>query len=302
MSRAVDGTTPDEVAEGPVPQAPVTGVRRRASWNASLVVGLVLTGLFLAIAVVSLVWTPADPNAVAPADRLLPAGSPGHLLGTDALGRDVVSALMAGARSSIVVAAGAAMLGLVLGTIAGLTAASSRPLVDESVMRGADILLSIPGIVFALVLAATVGAGIGSTIFALTVFFTPSFTRVIRAASLRVLGEDYITAAQLYGRKRLFILVRHVLPNILSVMIVQFTLYFAMGILTEAGLSYLGVGVNRPDVSWGMLLKEAQETVGVSSPLAIWPGLAIVVAVLGLNLLGDGLRDVLDPRLRKRAS
>lgn len=276
--------------------------RRRVTWNASLVVGGLMTGAFLLVAVVSVFWTPVDPGAVAPADRLLPAGSPGHLLGTDALGRDVASALMVGARSSLVVAAGAALLGLLVGAIAGLTAASSRPLVDESVMRGADILLSIPGVVFALVLAATVGASIGSTIFALSVFFVPSFTRVVRAASLRVLGEDYVSAARLYGRKRLFILVRHVLPNILSVMIVQLTLYFAVGILTEAGLSYLGVGVNRPDVSWGMLLKEAQETVGVSSPLAIWPGLAIVFAVLGLNLLGDGLRDVLDPRLRGRAS
>lgn len=279
-----------------------TARRRRGRWNVSLVVSAVMVGAFLLIAAVSLFWTPVDPNAVDPADRLLPAGSPGHLLGTDALGRDVASALMVGARNSIVVAAGAALLGMVLGVVAGLTAASSRSALDETVMRFADILLSIPGVVFALVLAATVGAGVGSTIFALTVFFAPSFTRVVRASALGVLAEDYITAARLYGRQRLFVLARHVLPNILPVLIVQFTLYFAVGILTEAGLSYLGVGINRPDVSWGMLLKEAQDTVGVSSPLAIWPGLAIVIAVLGLNLLGDGLRDVLDPRLKRRSS
>jgi peptide/nickel transport system permease protein len=265
-------------------------------------VGIVMTGIFLLVAAASLLWTPADPNAVAPADRLLPAGSAGHLLGTDTLGRDVFSAVMVGARSSIVVAAGAALLSLLVGTVAGLLAASARPVVDEGVMRLADILMSIPGVVFALVLAATVGAGIGSTVVALSIFFTPAFTRVVRAAALRVLEEDYVAAARLYGRRNLFILAQHVVPNILSVMIVQFTLYFAVGILTEAGLSYLGVGVNRPDVSWGLLLKEAQDTVGVSSPLAIWPGLAIVFAVLGLNLLGDGLRDVLDPRLRKRSS
>ncbi|MEE6282884.1 ABC transporter permease [Georgenia sp. MJ170] len=307
MSTAAEGATtpagdlvPGQDA-GPHDEVTRQVRRGRRRIDPSLAVGLVMTGVFLLVAVVSVFWTPVDPNAVAPVDRLLPAGTPGHLLGTDALGRDVASALMVGARTSIVVAAGAALLSLVLGVVAGLTAASSRPIVDETVMRGADILLSIPGIVFALVLAATVGAGIGSTIFALTVFFTPSFMRVARAAALRVLGEDYITAAVLYGRKRLFILAWHVLPNIFSVLIVQFTLYFAVGILTEAGLSYLGVGVNRPDVSWGMLLKEAQETVGVASPLAIWPGLAIVFAVLGLNLLGDGLRDVLDPRLRRRA-
>ena len=125
---------------------------------------------------------------------------------------------------------------------------------------------------------------------------------VIRSAAMSVLQEDFITAAKLYGRGRLFILARHVIPNIAGVMIVQFTLYFAAGILTEAGLSYLGVGVVRPSISWGMMLNEAQQTVGISSPLAIWPGLAIVFVVLGLNLLGDGLRDVLDPKLKRRGA
>src|SRR5690606_28894025 len=119
------------------------------------------------------------------------------------------------------------------GTVAGLVAASAPPVINETVMRGADIVLSIPGVVFALVLAATMGAGIGSTVFALSVVFIPSFTRVVRAAAIRVIEEDYVVAATLYGRTRVFILARHVLPNILSVLIVQFTLYFAVGILTE---------------------------------------------------------------------
>jgi len=157
-------------------------------------------------------------------------------------------------------------------------------------------------IALALVLAATMGSGALTTILALSAFFTPSFTRVIRAAALGVLQEDFITSAKLYGRGKLFILARHVIPNIGGVMIVQFTLYFAAGILTEAGLSYLGVGVTRPSISWGMMLNEAQQTVGISSPLAIWPGLAIVFVVLGLNLLGDGLRDVLDPKLKRRSA
>ena len=112
--------------------------------------------------------------------------------------------------------------------------------------------------------------------------------------------EDFITAAALYGRGKVFVLARHVLPNIAGVVIVQFTLYFAAGILTEAGLSYLGVGVTRPGISWGLMLSEAQNQVGVSSPLAMWPGLAIVIVVLGLNVLGDGLRDVLDPKLKRK--
>jgi peptide/nickel transport system permease protein len=149
-------------------------------------------------------------------------------------------------------------------------------------------------------LAATIGSGALTTILALSAFFTPSFTRVIRSAALSVLQEDFITAARLYARPTWFILLRHVLPNVAGVMIVQFTLYFAAGILTEAGLSYLGVGVTRPSISWGMMLNEAQQQVGISSPLAMWPGLAIVIVVLGLNLLGDGLRDVLDPKLARR--
>ncbi|MBV8911772.1 MAG: ABC transporter permease subunit [Acetobacteraceae bacterium] len=135
-----------------------------------------------------------------------------------------------------------------------------------------------------------------TTILALTAFFTPSFIRVVRAAAIAVLLEDFVLAARLYGRTTFFVAIRHVLPNIAGVLMVQFTLLFAAGVLIEAGLSYLGVGVSRPAISWGLMLSEAQQQVGVSSPLAMWPGLAIVLAVLGLNLLGDGLRDVLDPR------
>lgn len=292
MSDIVTDPSPDNAA----PQR-----RRRRVWNASLVVGLTLTSIFLAIALVSIFYVPFDPNVPNIRNRLLPFGSPGHLFGTDVLGRDITSQLMVGAQTSMLVGAGAATISLILGTIAGLAAASSGKLVDETVMRGADIMLSIPGIVTALVLAATIGSGAGTTIIALTAFFTPSFARVIRSAAIGVLQENFIIAAQLYGRHRVFVLMRHVLPNISGVLIVQFTLYFAAGILVESSLSYLGVGVNRPSISWGLMLSEAQQQVGVSSPLAIWPGLAIVFAVLGLNLLGDGLRDVLDPKLSRSA-
>ena len=272
----------------------------RVRTNASLLAGLALTAAFITIALVSLVWLPANPAVPDIRHRLLPFASPGHLLGTDVLGRDIVAELMLGSRTSIMVGAGGAILGLLLGAAAGLLAAGWGGLVDEGISRGADILLSIPGIVTALVLAATMGSGALTTILALTAFFTPSFVRVVRAAALGVLQEDFVAAARLYGRGRFFILARHVLPNIAGVLIVQFTLYFAAGILVEAGLSYLGVGVSRPSISWGLMLNEAQQQVGVSSPLAIWPGAAIVAVVLGLNLLGDGLRDVLDPRFTSR--
>lgn len=275
-------------------------MRRRL--NASLVLGIALTLSFLVVAAVSFFWLPYNPNIPNIPDRLLPPGTPGHLLGTDVLGRDVIAQLMVGARTSIIVGAGGATISLILGVITGLAAAAGGRMTDEAISRGADVMLSIPGMVTALVLAASFGSGVMTTILALAAFFTPSFTRVVRAAALTVLQEDFITGARLYGRGRAFILARHVLPNIAGVLIVQFTLFFAAGILTEAGLSYLGVGVTRPNISWGLMLSEAQNQVGVSSPLAIWPGMAIVLVVLGLNLLGDGLRDVLDPKLTRKAA
>lgn len=275
--------------------------RRRRRRNLTLTIGVVVTVAFVAMALASFFYLPHNPNVPRIPDRLLPAGSPGYLLGTDALGRDIFSQLMVGARTSLMVGAGGALISLLVGTIAGLSAAAFGRVADETISRGADIMLSIPGMVTALVLAATIGSGALTTILALSAFFTPSFTRVVRSAALSVMQEDFITAARLYDRPTWFILFRHVLPNVAGVMIVQFTLYFAAGILTEAGLSYLGVGVTRPSISWGMMLNEAQQQVGISSPLAMWPGLAIVIVVLGLNLLGDGLRDVLDPKLARRA-
>jgi len=275
--------------------------KRRRRRNLTLTIGIVVTVAFVAMALASFFYLPHNPNVPRIPDRLLPAGSPGYLLGTDALGRDIFSQLMVGARTSLMVGAGGALISLIIGTLAGLSAAAFGRVADETISRGADIMLSIPGMVTALVLAATIGSGALTTILALSSFFTPSFTRVIRSAALSVLQEDFITAARLYARPTWFILLRHVLPNVAGVMIVQFTLYFAAGILTEAGLSYLGVGVTRPSISWGMMLNEAQQQVGISSPLAMWPGLAIVIVVLGLNLLGDGLRDVLDPKLARRA-
>ncbi|MBD3625401.1 MAG: ABC transporter permease, partial [Rhodobacteraceae bacterium] len=227
---------------------------RKRQLNASLMAGLILTGCAMTVAFLSVFWLPHSPNMPNIPERMLPAGSPGHWLGTDKLGRDIVAQLMVGARTSMIVGAGGAGISLILGAILGLTAASGGRTTDEAISRLADIMLSIPGMVTALVLAATIGSGMLTTIFALTAFFTPSFTRVARAAAMSVLQEDFVTAASLYGRGRVFILARHVLPNIAGVLIVQFTLYFAAGILTEAGLSYLGVGMSSQGIAWGLLL------------------------------------------------
>jgi peptide/nickel transport system permease protein len=264
-----------------------------------LFIGGTISSFVVLVSLVSFFWVPYDVNEMSPAIRLLPLGTPHHFFGTDYLGRDVLSMLMAGTRTSLIIGAGASFLALAIGTLFGTLAASNSRL-DEPIMRMADIFMAMPGIIFALVLAATIGPGYITTIFALTSFFTPAFIRVTRAQSLRVLAEDYVSVARLYGRNKLFITFRHVLPNISSILIVQFTIYFAAGVLTEAGLSYLGVGINRPSVSLGMMLKEAQEQVGISNPLGVWPGLSIVLIVIGLNLLGDGLRDYFDPKFSQR--
>ena len=265
-----------------------------------LIMGASITLIMVIIGLISIFWIPLDVNASDPSIRMLPIGTPGHLFGTDYLGRDVTSMLMTGVRTSVIIGACSAFLALFIGTMFGMLAASVSKL-DEPIMRTADIFMAMPGIIFALVLASTIGAGYLTTIFALTSFFTPAFVRVTRASSMRVLAEDYISVARLYGRGKLFITFRHVLPNISSILIVQFTIYFAAGVLSEAGLSFLGVGINRPSVSLGMMLHEAVEQIGITDPLGVWPGLGIVILVIGLNLLGDGLRDYFDPRFSQRA-
>ncbi|CAB4826421.1 MAG: ABC transporter permease subunit [Actinobacteria bacterium] len=262
--------------------------------------GASITLIMVIIGLISIFWIPLDVNESDPSIRMLPIGTPGHLFGTDYLGRDVTSMLMTGVRTSVIIGACSAFLALFIGTMFGMLAASVSKL-DEPIMRTADIFMAMPGIIFALVLASTIGAGYLTTIFALTSFFTPAFVRVTRASSMRVLAEDYISVARLYGRGKLFITFRHVLPNISSILIVQFTIYFAAGVLSEAGLSFLGVGINRPSVSLGMMLHEAVEQIGITDPLGVWPGLGIVILVIGLNLLGDGLRDYFDPRFSQRA-
>jgi peptide/nickel transport system permease protein len=279
--------------------AKVKAKRTRKKSRLPLIIGGTITGVMILIGIISVFWIPMDVNVSDPSIRMLPIGTAHHLFGTDYLGRDVSSMLMTGIRTSIIIGSCAAFLALFIGTILGMLAASISKL-DEPIMRMADIFMAMPGIIFALVLASTIGAGYLTTIFALTSFFTPAFVRVTRASSMRVLSEDYISVARLYGRGRMFITFRHVLPNISSILIVQFTIYFAAGVLSEAGLSFLGVGINRPSVSLGMMLHEAVEQIGITDPLNVWPGLCIVILVIGLNLLGDGLRDHFDPRFSQR--
>lgn len=266
----------------------------------TLLIGLVLTLAMVGIALVSLVWTPELPTRLRIPFRLRsPFGETG-LLGTDHMGRDLVSMLMAGAWNSLRVAVPSVLLGMTGGVILGLIAAARGGWIDEVIMRFADITFAFPAILSAIMIGALIGGGATTAILAIGIFNVPVFARVGRAAALQVLSRDYIAAARAVGRGPLLITLQHVLPNIAGGLIVQATIQLALAILTEAGLSYLGVGIAPPAPSWGRMLADSQTFMGRAPWLAILPGLAIAIAVLGLNLLGDGLRDALDPKLKTR--
>jgi len=271
----------------------------RALRHPSFAIGAVLSLLLLATAALSLVWTPWSPYEMDLAAKLQgPSGR--HWLGTDAFGRDVASLLMVGARNSILVGVIAVGIGLSIGTALGLLAAARRGWVEELIMRLADFTFAFPALLLAIMLTAVFGAGIVNSIIAIGIFYIPTFARVTRASANAVWAREYILAARACGKGRGRITLEHVLPNILSVLIVQTTIQFALAILAEAALSYLGLGTQPPEPSWGRMLSEAQTLMFQAPLLAVWPGVAIALAVLGLNLLGDGLRDLLDPRLARK--
>ncbi len=272
---------------------------RRAPRHRSFVIGVLLALLLLGSAALSLVWTPWSPYEIDLAAKLQ-APSSAHWLGTDPFGRDIVSLLLVGARNSILVGVIAVGIGLVIGTALGLFAAARRGWFEEVVMRLADFTFAFPAILSAIMLTAVFGAGIVNAIIAIGIFNIPIFIRVTRASANSVWARDYVLAARACGFGKWRITLDHVLPNIASVLIVQATIQFAIAILAEAALSYLGLGTQPPQPSWGRMLAEAQTLLYQAPQLAVWPGLAIALAVLGLNLLGDGLRDLLDPRLARK--
>lgn len=278
---------------------PPPGWLHRALHHRSFVIGAVLSLLLILAATLSLVWTPWSPYEMDLAAKLQsPTGK--HWLGTDAYGRDVASLLLVGARNSILVGVIAVGIGLSIGTALGLLAAAKRGWVEELIMRLADFTFAFPAILSAIMMTAVFGAGIVNSIIAIGIFNIPTFARVTRASANAVWSREYILAARACGKGAWRITIEHVLPNILSVLIVQATIQFAIAILAEAALSYLGLGTQPPQPSWGRMLSEAQTLMFQAPLLAVWPGLAIAFAVLGLNLLGDGLRDLLDPRLARK--
>jgi peptide/nickel transport system permease protein len=266
--------------------------------RAQLITGLVLVALVVLTAAVSVFWTPFDPIRVVPADRLQGPGWP-HVLGTDGFGIDIASRLMIGARTVLVVGIVSVGVAALAGVPLGMLAGQAGGWVDEVGMRLADIVYAFPALLLAILLAAVFGASTLTAMVAIGVASIPAFARVARAGTMQVMSSDFVLAARASGTSRWGVAWRHVLPNTAPVIGVQASVGFAMAILAEAALSYLGLGTPRPNPTWGNMLRDAQQYMFVAPLQAFWPGLAIALAVLGFNLLGDGLRDYLDPRLRE---
>ena len=274
-------------------------LRTRALRHPSFLVGAALSALLVLAALLSLVWAPYPPAESDIPNKLAPPGA-AHWRGTDSLGRDIASQLLVGAQNSIVVGVIAVGIGVSIGVLLGCLAAARRGWVEEAVMRAADFTFAFPALLSAIMLGAIYGPGLLTGILAIGIFNIPVFARITRGAAQAVWAREYVLASRAAGFGPLRITLDHVLPNIASVLIVQATISFATAILAEAALSYLGLGTQPPQPSWGRMLNEAQTMLFQAPMLAVYPGVAIALSVLGLNLMGDGLRDLLDPRLARR--
>ncbi|ALG70402.1 peptide ABC transporter permease [Azospirillum thiophilum] len=269
----------------------------RARLPLSLRLGAVLTALLVALALLSLLWTPYPAEQIRVLARLKPP-SAAHWLGTDHFGRDVLSMIMVGARNSLAVGAAAVGLGLLGGVPLGLLAAALGRWGDEVVARLGDLVFAFPAVLSAILLTAVLGAGAVNVVLALALFNAAVLARVTRGAALAVWRRPFVGAALALGRGPLSVTLVHVLPNIAGIVVVQATVLFAVAIVNEAALSYLGLGIQPPSPSWGKMLGDAQTHLFTAPLQAVFPGVAIALGVMGLTMLGDGLRDWLDPRHR----
>jgi peptide/nickel transport system permease protein len=294
----MSGLEPRDVAATappPAGAAPRQGRRR----NPSLVAGAVLVGLVIGMALLSFVWAPHAPGFVDASARLEKPGAD-YWFGTDKFGRDVFSQILVGSRTTLFVgfvAVGvAALVGVPLGIVAGM----APRWLGELMMRFNDLLLAFPALLLAIMFAAVFGGSVLIAMIAIGIASIPSFVRLIRSGTLQVMKSEYVLAARAAGRGPFSIGLRHVLPNVSSLVIVQASVGFAIAVLAEAALSFLGFGAPPSTPSWGRMLQESQELLWSAPRLAVFPGIAIAVAVLGFNLLGDGLRDRFDPQLDDR--
>ncbi|MDP3316092.1 MAG: ABC transporter permease [Devosia sp.] len=278
---------------------PRDSLLRAALRSPNFVIGAAITLVFVALALISFVWTPYDYVAQNIPNKLKPP-SAANWLGTDHFGRDILSMIMVGARTSIAVAFIAVTFAMVLGVPIGLWAAAKRgTLLDDVLMRPNDLVFAFPPLLIAILITAVFGPGAINAIIAVGLFNMPVFARLSRAGALTLWNREYIMAARVAGKGAARISFEHILPNIANTLLVQATIQFALGILAEAALAYVGLGVQPPTPSWGKMLADSQTMISLAPHVALVPGLTIVLMVLGVNLLGDGLRDVFDPRLRR---
>ncbi|MFP5508876.1 MAG: ABC transporter permease [Alphaproteobacteria bacterium] len=272
---------------------------RAALTNRSLVIGLLLSLIFVGAALISFIWVPQDVAGMDIPNKMKPP-SAAHPLGTDHFGRDILSMIMVGARTSIAVAVVAVVIGMGLGVPLGLAAAARRgSLLDEVIMRGNDLVFAFPSLLIAIMITAVFGPSALNAIIAIGIFNIPVFARLTRGAALSLWTRDYVLAARVAGKGAVRISAEHILPNVTNLLIVQGTIQFSLGILAEAALSYVGLGAQPPIPSWGRMLADSQTMISIAPHMAIFPGMAILLTVLGLNLMGDGLRDLFDPRIRR---
>ena len=272
---------------------------RRFLKNGIAVAGLLIIGLYIVTIVVSMFWLPFDPVAMN-SDRVLeaPSLSSGHLFGTDEFGRDILSRIMKGTSVSLLISISATTFGGIVGILMGIWAGFLGGRWDNFIMRVADVLFSFPSLLLAIFIMAVLGEHTYNVIVAIGIVYIPQFARISRGAIISLKSNEFVRAARSNGAGNSYILFRHLLPNILPPIIVQLSLSLSVAILLESALSFLGLGVQPPAPSWGNMLSSARKVMMLAPWTAIYPGLAIVVLVLGFNLLGDGLRDLLDPRLR----
>ncbi|MCL6553505.1 MAG: ABC transporter permease [Firmicutes bacterium] len=300
--RADDAAVAEGVAAGPAGRPAGYVSAGGAAWrrfrrNRLALAGLVIVSLLVVAAVFAPWLAPADPARQVLEDKRTPPG-PKYLLGADEFGRDIASRLIYGSRVALLVGVVSVLIALVLGTLLGTLAGYLGGGVDEVLMRALDVLLAFPYLLLAIAIVSALGPGLENTILAVGIWATPGFARVIRGSVLSLKEQEYVAAARALGAGTLRIVVRHILPNCVSIVIVYSALYMASAILLEAALSFLGLGVQPPTPSWGLMVSTGRDFLLLAPHIATFPGLAIALAVLGFNLLGDGLRDALDPRLR----
>ena len=275
-----------------------SGVVRQFWKSRAAVVGLVLTLLFVVMASLAPLLAPYDPTAFTLGQQLRPPSTT-NLLGTDELGRDILSRLLYGARITLLITLGAVLVSLAVGTLLGIVAGFLGGWTDTLVMRLMDVMLAMPGFLLAIAIIAALGAGPANVVIAVGVYSIPSFARVARGSTLSVKQQDYVLAARALGEPAPGIMWRHILPNVTPPLVVQTSLRLATAILTASGLSFLGLGPQPPTPEWGAMLSTGRNFITSSPQLATIPGLAILMVAIGFNLLGDGLRDALDPRLKR---